>query len=418
MPFGSVSIVMKDKTDIANLNNHLRIGKLIALSLTDDLSAEQQIELNLWIQKSERNAFIYDKIKDKRSLSEDLSELEGIDAEYALQQVRRRIKGTQKVEVVKSNSYWSRVAAAAIFIIIGTSFFYFAKMNIGNTDVVSYQEDIKPGTNKALLVLASGKTIKLSEAQNGVVINQHKITYSDGTEINNSSATEIPRPGDNIEASQFNTLSIPKGGQYQIVLSDGTRVWLNAASSLKFPSAFTSATRNIELIGEAYFEVAKSKIPFIVVSNNQVVEVLGTHFNINSYADEKYTRTTLVEGSVRVSLLNAKQSTDAAYPVKLVPGQQSVNYGRDLKVIEIQTESVLDWKNGDFIFKKENLSQIMRKVARWYDVDVIYDKNIDLNQTFSGQVSRSKNISEILRALQSTGRINFKIDHKTVTVMK
>ncbi|MEQ7798906.1 FecR domain-containing protein [Pedobacter sp. ASV1-7] len=409
---------MKDKIDLHNLTNDIRIGKLIALSLTGNLDVKEQAELNLWIDKSERNALIFDKIKDETSLSKGLAELEEIDAEQALQQFRGRIRETQKIKRVKSISYWPRIAAAAIFIIIGAFFFYFTKVNIGNSDIISYQEDIQPGKNKAQLVLASGKTISLSEAKTGVVIDQRKIAYNDGTEINSASINLTSDTDGSKDGSQLNRLSTPQGGQYQIVLADGTRVWLNAASSLKFPSAFKSDIRNVELIGEAYFEVAKSKIPFIVVANNQEVEVLGTHFNINSYADERYIKTTLIEGLVRVSLFDSKLSGSAANPVKLFPGQQSVNYGSNLKVVEVQTESVVDWKNGDFIFKKENLSQIMRKVARWYDVKVVYDNNIDLNQTFSGQVSRSKNISEILRGLQSTGRIKFKIEHKTVTVMQ
>jgi transmembrane sensor len=407
---------MKDKMDLHNLTNPIRIGKLIALSLTGNLDIEEQAELNLWIHKSERNALIFDKIKDETSLSKALIELEEIDAEHALLQFRERIKETQKIKTVKGISYWPRIAAA-IFIIMG-AFFFFTKINIGNGDTISYQEDIKPGKNKALLVLASGETINLSEAKTGVVIDPRKIAYNDGTEINSASINGTSEAEGSKDASQFNRLSTPQGGQYQIVLADGTRVWLNAASSLKFPSAFKSDIRNVELMGEAYFEVAKSKIPFVVVANNQEVEVLGTHFNINSYADERYIKTTLIEGLVRVSLFDAKLSRSAANPVKLFPGQQSINYGRDLKVVEVQTESIVDWKNGDFIFKKENLSQIMRKVARWYDVKVVYDNNIDLNQTFSGQVSRSKNISEILRGLQSTGRIKFKIEDKTVTVMK
>lgn len=404
--------------DLHNLTNPIRIGKLIALSLTGNLDIEEQAELNLWIDKSERNALIFDNIKDETSLSKALIELEEIDAEHALLQFRERIKETQKIKAVKIISYWPRIAAAAIFIIIGAFFFYFTKINVGNEDTISYQEDIKPGKNKALLILASGKTINLSEAKTGVVIDSRKIAYNDGTEINSASINRTSETEGFKNASQFNRLSTPHGGQYQIVLADGTRVWLNAASSLKFPSAFKSDIRNVELMGEAYFEVAKSKIPFVVVANNQEVEVLGTHFNINSYADERYIKTTLIEGLVRVSLLDSKLSRSAVNPVKLYPGQQSVNYGIDLKVLEVQTESVVDWKNGDFIFKKENLSQIMRKVARWYDVKVVYDNNIDLNQTFSGQVSRSKNISEILRGLQSTGRIKFKIEDKTVTVMK
>lgn len=403
---------MKDKIDTHNLTDYLRIGKLIALYLTDGLALKEQAELDLWIKKSDHNAFIFDKIKDKEGISAALRELEDIDAENALQQVRKRIVGKQKVEKVKVVSYWSRIAAAAIFIVIGAfSLFYFNRLNTHNADAISYLEDVKPGTNNAVLVLPNGKSINLSEAKSGVVIDQRKLAYNDGTEINGVNGVKT--------TSELNTLSIPKGGQYQVVLPDGTHVWLNAASSLKFPSAFKSTKRSVELIGEAYFEVAKSKTqPFVVVTNNQEVEVLGTHFNLNSYTDEKCTRTTLLEGSVRVSLFGLKGLKSPANFIKLVPGQQSVNHNHSLEVIAVDTETVVDWKNGDFIFKRENLSQIMRKVARWYDVEVVYDSNVDLNQTFSGQVSRSKNISEILKGLQFTGRIKFRIQNKTVTVMK
>ncbi|WP_448634930.1 FecR family protein [Pedobacter panaciterrae] len=219
-------------------------------------------------------------------------------------------------------------------------------------------------------------------------------------------------------AQLFNTIETPNGGKYQVNLPDGTRVWLNAASLLRYPTKFSGSKRVVELTGEGYFEVAKlpGKIPFIVKSEGQEVEVLGTHFNINSYEDEGPIKTTLLEGSVRV--IRSKSSWNAPdNNVLLRPGEQSELGEQKINVKEVNTESILAWKDGDFVFDGDDLKSIMRKVARWYDVEVIYKGEFD-DVKFGGLISRSKNISSVLGIMESTGKIHFVIEGNRITVLR
>ena len=267
---------------------------------------------------------------------------------------------------------------------------------------------ITPGGNKAVLTLANGSQIVLENAKKGVLANQQNSIINktaDGKLVYDASQQQQ----DNKELqSGYNTVSTPNGGQYQVVLPDGTRVWLNAASSLKFPVAFTGKQRDVELSGEGYFEVAKNKaMPFRVTVNHSTVEVLGTHFNIMGYADEKSTNTTLLEGSVKIISGNKQKL--------IVPGEQARVNG-EIAVAKVNVGQVVEWKNGNFNFSHENIETIMRKVARWYDVSIQYQGTMT-HEGFVGTVPRSENISEVLSALELTGLVHFKIIERRVIVM-
>lgn len=211
-------------------------------------------------------------------------------------------------------------------------------------------------------------------------------------------------------ASIFNTINIPKGGQFQVVLSDGSKVWLNSASSLTFPTVFPKNERKVTITGEAYFEVAKNKhVPFRVITGKQTVEVLGTHFNINGYVDETAIKTTLVEGSVKVSA--------GAQSAILTPNEQSaILNGRagKINVTTVDTDDVLAWTTGNFQFEKAEIPLIMRQASRWYNVDIKYEGQVP-RRRFTGSISRNVNLSELLRMLKYTG-INFRIADKTIIV--
>jgi len=217
-------------------------------------------------------------------------------------------------------------------------------------------------------------------------------------------------------ADEYNSIATPKGGQYQIILPDGTRVWLNAASVLKYPVAFTSTARKVELTGEAYFEVAKNKAkPFIIHTAKQEVTVLGTHFNINAYADEPNTRTSLLEGSVKVAKLN-----DAA-SVMIKPGQAALvgdpGSASRIQIASIDPDEAVAWKNGYFMFDSENLESILRKVARWYDVDITWQSRNSAQKEFSGTISKYSNASQVLKKLELTEAVHFKIEGRKIIVL-
>nr|WP_262903047.1 FecR family protein [Sphingobacterium sp. GVS05A] len=206
-------------------------------------------------------------------------------------------------------------------------------------------------------------------------------------------------------------LSTTKGETYRIKLPDGTQVWLNAASALKYPMQFAhKGKREVELVGEAYFEVAKDpKHPFIVNTSGQQIKVLGTHFNVNSYADEPALRTTLLEGSVEVSSSNRK--------LKLLPGQQSsLNANGTLKLQQVDTAPIIAWTNHEFMFDEDDIESVMRKIARWYNVDVIYQGK-KTTEKFGGGISRFDNVKQVLNLLENTGAVHFRIEGKNLYVL-
>lgn len=300
--------------------------------------------------------------------------------------------------------------AASLFLLLSVGlFFYNHQKQQPETRPASLGlNDAAPGGNRAILMLADGKIINLDSAKTGTLISQSGlriIKTKDGQLIYNASPVSQDSP------ITYNTISTPRGGQYRINLPDGSAVWLNAISSLKFPVSFTGKERNVELSGEAYFEITKDTgKPFLVRSKQQTVEVLGTHFNINSYDDEQGVRTTLLEGSVKViSSSNQRQ-------VILKPGQQSQLEGSTFLVKEVDAEESMAWKNGFFVFNAESIPSAMRKIARWYDMEIVYEGNIG-DQDLTGSVSRFQNVSEVLKMLKLTGIVHFKVEGRRITVI-
>ncbi|MGX5687614.1 FecR family protein [Arcticibacter tournemirensis] len=271
--------------------------------------------------------------------------------------------------------------------------------------------EIGPGGNKAYLTLSNGKKISLTDAGNGAIAKQAGIVItkaSDGRLIYSVNSTEPA-----LKEIAYNTIETPRGGQYEVRLPDGTTAWLNAASSLKYPLNFEDASeRRVELKGEGYFEVAKDKgHPFIVKTAYQEVKVLGTHFNIKAYNDEPTTSTTLLEGSVMVS------ETGSGRRKLLRPGQQSdiLNNNGEIYVSNVNPSEVIAWKSGYFIFDNQDIASIMKVISRWYDVDAVYN-GYNKEERFGGTFSRSANLSEILKNLESLGKIDLKIKGRRVIV--
>ena len=312
---------------------------------------------------------------------------------------------------------WKIASSAAAVILIFFGIYYF---NHTDTPEIAYTKkhiatDITHGENKAILTLADGSVISLDSANNGKIAKQSGIEITktaDGQLVYTTSEKSSDLASNSL---LFNTVSTPRGGQYQIVLPDGTHVWLNASSSLKYPTSFKGSERKVELEGEAYFEVVSNKkMPFRVLSKNQLVEVLGTHFNINSYADENVTKTTLLEGSVKIARLSGAQKSLSDYKI-LIPGQQAV-LAEKIKVSNVDTEEAVAWKNGELMFSSQEIKGVMRQISRWYDVDIIYEDNID-DIILSGSISKYANVSKVLEILELTGNIHFKIEGRRILVM-
>lgn len=334
-----------------------------------------------------------------------------------------QLQQQQKNKARKIRLIWLRLSAAAILLLVGVSIYLSNDRRIQKTSTpdIYTKNDVSPGTNKAILTLSDGTRVALNDVENGKVAVQAGISIikKNGTliyEITDQQKSETQ------QSTALNSIATPKGGKYQVNLPDGTRVWLNSASSLKFPACFKgSKERQVILDGEAYFEVFKdSKRPFKVVSNHQIVQVYGTHFNINSYSDERNTRTTLLEGSVKVSsVIGSNTSIGRKTEQFLKPGQQSVlnnSSPGNMVITEASIEQVMAWKNGYFHFEKDDLYTVMRQLSRWYDVDIVYDVKRSGDE-FMGDIPMSANLSEVLKILQFGG-IQFKIEGKQIIVTK
>lgn len=267
------------------------------------------------------------------------------------------------------------------------------------------QQDVVPGRNQAMLTLADGRKIILDSAANGLLAQQGNtsVVKLDGGQLLYKVA------GNAAPETLFNTMTTPKGGQYKLLLPDGTAVWLNAASSITYPAAFSGDRRLVTITGEAYFEVTKDAAkPFLVRTGATEVEVLGTHFNINSYNDEPAIATTLLEGSVRV--------TDGLHQSMLKPGQQARVQQQSIRVVnDVDVGQVVAWKNGFFQFDRADIRTVMRQLSRWYDVDVVYEGELPRDR-FGGRLPREARLSEVLRALEQT-QVHFRIEGKKIIVM-
>jgi transmembrane sensor len=331
------------------------------------------------------------------------------DEHLVSQQITRTLysKLSFRKEVKLKRFYW--IAAASILLISG--FFVYNGLNSKTRKQTSYANTTKPvkivpGSNKATLTLANGSNVVLDDTKKGLISTQSNITINkkaDGQVVYQKGTTT------NTNVALINTMTTPRGGQYQLTLSDGTKVWLNAETSLKYPVVFNGNERVVELSGEAYFEVAHDQSkPFKVRSNGQEVQVLGTHFNVNAYRDEQTIQTTLLQGSVKLS--------SKGNQVMLKPGEQASlsNTGFDVK--EVDATDAIAWKNGYFLFRKESIQTVMKKVARWYDVEIEYRGSVN-EKKLGGSVSRFEKITDLLSTIELTESVHFKIEGRRVIVM-
>jgi hypothetical protein len=332
----------------------------------------------------------------------------------------RIAKKEQKKGLIRSITtirYWA--AASVILIMVSAGIFLFSNhfgmqypMALSDQSE-RYKNDVAPGGDKAILILGDGSSVILDHTQNGTIGNQgnSKVLKIDAGKL----AYNMQAGGKTIPlVIPFNTVSTPRGGQFQIELPDGSTVWLNATSSLRFPTAFINGKeRKVELTGEAYFEVTKNEsMPFKVMVNKMEVQVLGTHFNVMAYSNEHEIKTTLLEGSVKINSNGNNKS------IVIKPGQQASLDNNNSEIIVSRNEDVdlvVAWKNGYTAFKSADISTIMRQVERWYDVDVNYEGTVPV-RTFTGKISRNANLSELLRLLE-VSKIHFTIDGRIITVL-
>jgi hypothetical protein len=389
-------------------NEHKYLAELYNKYLSKDITEEERLELLSYVQDPAYAEFIEELISDSYEHPEVLSSLNPDAKERIFQAIVGKYKLKEAPKIVR---LWPRIAAAiamAMVVLGGGLFYYNTHINLDHSSHLGYNNDVAPGISGATLTLSNGKKIRLSNAQNGEVAKEAgvMITKSEKGEV----VYEVK--GNSGELSKLNTLSTAKGETYKIRLPDGSHVWLNSASSLTYSSKLIeNGKRRVKLRGEGYFEVAKDKAhPFVVTTDKQNVEVLGTQFNINSYPDEAVVTTTLIQGSVSVSSGKSKQV--------IRPGEQTVNNGNELKVNKVSSENVIDWKDGDFNLDELDFRVAMRKIARWYNVDVIYGASVPENIKSGGWISRNRSLSAVLRHIESSDQVHFEVEGRKVYVTK
>ncbi|SEL62904.1 FecR family protein [Parapedobacter koreensis] len=379
--------------------NQYHIAELISKYLRNQLSEEGQVILQHWLEEHEDNRRLLESFRNMEQVQQDIDFIRGIDAEVAWSKMRRQSHGLRWKRIMHAMRYVGYAATITIVLWIWFSRPQDTVAKPNRTEVGNiFYNDVKPGGNKAQLILSDGRTVDLRAYAD-------KLQEQDGTEIVGSegSLTYAAKAMDNGDLI-YNTLLIPKAGTYHLTLSDGTKVWLNAMSELTFPVHFGHKERTVQLKGEAYFEVAPDATkPFLVEVGGAQVHVLGTHFNINAYAQ---VAATLLEGAITISNKGKVQS--------LKPGEEA-QVGHDITLQPANIEKAIAWKNGDFYFKSDDIKEIMAQLSRWYDISVNFEDEPP-TERFNGNIQRSSNLSEVLDMLSYASGATFEVSGQQVSV--
>ncbi|WP_225035838.1 FecR family protein [Winogradskyella sp. SM1960] len=372
--------------------------KILIKKLNDTLSKKEEAIFDSWLNESDLHRVYFARMKNNYS-----KDIEDIDVEKAWKKLSTKLSDRN----IK-NSYWKYAVAAAIVLLISIPFLTRQLSSEKSLEHQIVTSNIQPGSNKAILTLEDGTQMPLEKdskfSKGNMVVKGEKVSYN--TPVKDANVAEI----------RYNYLTIPRGGQYFVELSDGTQVWLNSESKIKYPVRFIEGKpRNIELVyGEAYFDVSPSSkhkgATFNVLTKSQEITVLGTEFNVKAYEDENTIFSTLVEGKVAVT---------SEFGEKLLnPGQQCAinieNNSLTVKNVDVAYET--SWRNGYFMFDKESLGHMMKTLSRWYDVEVLFENENNRDIVFSGILNRSDNIEELLNNIKKTGEMDFKIDDKKIII--
>ena len=391
------------------VNDYLEAARLIERYLKNELNPEESDRLKSWINEKDEHRDIWNRLTDPAQLENGMQYWKDHgDGEMYWNRLSAEIsnKHNQKRRLLRRAMKYAAIIIP-LLMVAGTARYLIVQGEHKNTikkPSVLAENHLMPKGKVAQLILANGETVNLGEGP------QKSITEQDGTKLYNQSSALSYTTGSHAgnPVTLYNQLITPRGGEYQVTLSDGTKVWLNAASSLRYPTQFNGKERKVYLSGEGYFEVAKNaNLPFIVNTGNSDIRVLGTKFNVSAYPDDPVRKTTLAEGSVSVSL--AEPDPTGSRPVLLAPGYEAVikTNGREILVNKANLESVLAWKNGMFIFDGETLGSLMRKLSRWYNVDVEYGDETDTLLHFTGRIQRYENINSILHLIELTDKVKF-----------
>lgn len=378
------------------LERNFRIAYLIGHFIQEDISEEEEIELEKWILESDHNMQIFEDLTNEETVDGFMKWYSERNTERSLEEVKRRLQFSKPAKVV---SIWKYAAAASIVILLGVGgyFLAFKKGEQSPVSKLNKPADIAPGQDAATLTLANGKQIILTNVRDTVISPEVRIENGVAVYTNTDNAPE------------YNEITIPRKGFYKLVLPDGSKVWVNSSSSIRYPTRFTDNERRVTMTGETYFEVAKDvSHPFIVSVNGIDVTAVGTAFNINAYANENDLRVTLTEGKIKVSNQSRTELLEPGKQIAISEGKWSI-YTTD-------TSPIVAWTKNQFKFKNTTIEEAMRKVERWYDAKIVYQDKV--TDHFTGTIDRNVPASHLLKLLEATGQVHFQIEGDTIIVSR
>ncbi|GAA4808913.1 hypothetical protein GCM10023231_42740 [Olivibacter ginsenosidimutans] len=384
-----------------------RISLLLYKHLQGSISEAEHAELMAWAVTDPANRELLSRIDQEERLQADIQDWYAIPRRSVTDDARLDAAIIQQETANKRSRTYQRIRrmlpyAAAVLLIAFTALWYTFEQNHHQVQEIA-AEDILTGGNKAFLTLADGQKIDLSTEQSGIIVGDGHITYDDGSALATlSNNVEDPQAITQLE------LSTPKGGTYQMTLPDGSKVWLNAASTISYPSSFAGMERVVKISGEVYFDIREdSKKPFKVLSQGQEIEVLGTQFNISAYPDEQETKTTLIDGKVRLSLAAALGKASANQSIILVSGEQGSLSNGQITKSKVDVAQFIAWKEGVFYFNRLPTTAAITQLSRWYDLDVSYQGHLPESNVYA-YIDRKKPLSAVLKALEKS-RLKFKV---------
>jgi len=389
--------------------SHEDISSLILKKLRECITPEEASRLESWAAADPANRAILDRLLNEEAVVADtraFDELWGSEnGATRFDRMEKAILARTGAMVRKVGRPWLRYVAAAVIVPLMVAGWLLLdhrmRPSSDRAPVTVQTDNIQPGGNRAVLTLPNGQTVMLDESQPGILVSD-TLKYADGSEVLSGVDKHL-----SLNASKPMVISVPRGGQYQITLSDGTDIWLNAGSTLHYPSKFGAGDRVVEFEGEGYFVVAQdSNRPFKIVNNRQTIEVLGTEFNFSAYPDESEVRTTLVEGKVLINY-GARLNNEGYMPLVLTPGQQAIVDGSSGRVETVDIGPYTAWKDGFFYFDGDSPESAFAQLSRWYDLELVYPRSVP-NVQFYGKIERNKSLGAILKILEKAG-LNFQV---------
>lgn len=380
------------------------IAEVILAEKERPLTEKEQQQLTDWFAQDSQNYLLYEKLKYDENLASSLKDLGKYDTTKAFSDFEKRIAKTRSI---KLPHILMRVAAVLV-IAFGTYYFFQYQLSSQNSEPAQ-ELAIKPGTSKAILKLADGTVVSLEN-------NKTDITESDGTTISSDTDKVVYKPSEKRVSERklkYNTIEIPRGGEYQLTLSDGTHVWLNSETTIKYPVVFAKNKREVYINGEAFFDVAHNEdVPFIVTTDKMKVNVLGTAFNIRAFSNEEEAATTLVRGKVNVTSAQTLQT------FMLKPSEQFLTGEGNSSVRKVNVNHYTAWKEGRILFNDNSLDEIFSDIARWYNINVEYQNEALKDLRFSVDVKRYDEITKIIEIIELTKKVKFELNDSIVTILE